>query len=189
VGSALTQLTLLGSPSPDDPPEPGPAGTRLGQINELAREIVGKLDELVWAVNPRHDTTTGLVDYLCHHAETALRGALRVRYDIAPGLSHLPVPADRRHQLFLAFKAALDNVLRHAAATEVWLRVRVESAVLRVVVEDNGHGFDPGRVPATSDGLANLRHRLGSVGGSCTIESADGRGTRVEFRLPLSSDG
>ena len=187
VGSALTQLTLLGSPPVDEPEAPAQTEARLGQVTELSREIVGKLDELVWTVNPRHDTTTGLVDYLCHHADATLRPAgLRLRYDIAPGISALPVASDRRHQLFLAYKEALANVVKHAAATEVRLRIRSEDGALRVSVEDNGRGFDPSTVNATSDGLLNMRQRLAGIGGRALITRLDTGGTRVEFSLPLS---
>jgi signal transduction histidine kinase len=187
VGSALTQLTLLGSPPLDEPEAPAQTEARLGQVTELSREIVGKLDELVWTVNPRHDTTTGLVDYLCHHADATLRPAgLRVRYDIAPGISALPISSDRRHQLFLAYKESLANVVKHANATEVRLRIRAEGGSLRVIVEDNGRGFDPAGVSSTSDGLLNMRQRLANLGGTAVITRLDTGGTRVEFSLPLA---
>ncbi len=187
VGSALTQLTLLGSPPLDEPEAPAQTEARLGQVTELSREIVGKLDELVWTVNPRHDTTTGLVDYLCHHADATLRPTgLRLRFDIAPGISALPIAAERRHQLFLAFKEALANVVKHAAATEVRLRIRAEDGSLRVTVEDNGRGFDPAGVSSTSDGLLNMRQRLARIGGEAVITRPEAGGTRVEFSLPLA---
>ncbi len=187
VGSALTQLTLLGSPPLDEPEAPAQTEARLSQVTGLSREIVAKLDELVWAVNPRHDTTTGLVDYLCQHADAALRPAgLRLRFDIAPGISTQPIASDRRHQLFLAFKEALANVVKHAAATEVHLRIRADGGPLQVIVEDNGRGFDPAGVSTTSDGLFNMRQRLTRIGGEALITRPEAGGTRVEFSLPLA---
>ncbi len=189
VGSALTQLTLVSSPVDGEDTAAGSARTRLAQVAELSHEIVGKLDELVWTVNPRHDTTTGLVDYLSRHAEEALRrGGVQVRYDIAAGLAAEPVPADRRHQLFLAFKEAVNNVLKHAGATEVRLQVRTQSGCLRIAIEDDGRGFGP--LPATTgqDGLQNMRERLESIGGTCVVGPAAAGGTRVEFSLPMTGE-
>ncbi len=191
VGSALTQLTLLGSPIDEDlgpDADPAAAHPRLGQIADLSREIVGKLDELVWTVNPRHDTTVGLVDYLTHHAESTLgsRG-LRLHYRVEPGISVVPIIAERRHQLFLAYKEAIANVIKHSGATEVHLRIRVPDGVLEIEVEDNGRGFDPAGVAPTSDGLGNMRQRLEAIGGGCVIERPATGGTRVRFRLPLSN--
>jgi len=186
VGCALTQLTLLGTPPPDAGEKPAQLEARLGRVTELSREIIGTLDELVWTVNPRHDTTTGLVDYLCHHADSALRPAgLRVRYDIEPGLAVLSIDANVRHQVFLGFKESLNNILKHANATEVRLRVRVEAGALAIAVEDNGRGFDPAQANPTSEGLRNLRQRLAALGGSCDITASPGHGTRVRFLLPL----
>jgi signal transduction histidine kinase len=55
-----------------------------------------------------------------------------------------------------------------------------------VSVEDNGRGFDPSTVNATSDGLLNMRQRLANIGGEASITRLDTGGTRVEFSLPLS---
>ena len=187
VGSALTQLTLISSPMDPTGAATESAQNRLAQVTELSCEIVGKLDELVWTVNPRHDTTTGLVDYLSRHAEELLRpGGVQVRCDFAPGLAEVPFPADRRHQVFLAFKEAINNVVKHAQATEVWLRVRVEADVLHFTVEDNGRGFNPGPCATDGDGLANMKERLRSVGGTCVFGRTATGGNRVEFRLPMA---
>ena len=187
VGSALTQLTLISSPGEAAGTSADPVAGRLAQVAELSREIVGTLDELVWTVNPRHDTTTGLVDYLSRHAEEVLKSAgVRLRYDIAAGAVSSPVSADRRQQMFLAFKEAVNNIVKHAGATEVWMRARTETGVLCIVVEDNGRGFG-GHSPATGgDGLENLVERLKSIGGSCVIGPGAAGGVRVEFRLPTT---
>lgn len=189
VGSALTQLTLISSPMEPEGTAGESTETRLAQVTELSREIVGKLDELVWTVNPRHDTTTSLVDYLSRHAEEVLRpGGVRVRCDFAPGLAAVPFPADRRHQVFLAFKEAINNVVKHSGATEVWLRVRVEAGVLQLVVEDNGRGLAavPGQGAPGGDGLENMRERLRSIGGTCGFSRSAAGGTRVAFRVPMA---
>ncbi len=190
VGSALTQLTLLGSPIEEDlgpDAAPGSANPRFGQIADLSREIVGKLDELVWTVNPRHDTTVGLVDYLTHHAEATLtpRG-LRLHYRVDSGVAVVPIIAERRHQLFLAYKEAIANVIKHSGATEVFLRIRVKEAILEIEVEDNGRGFEPDKVNSTSEGLGNMRQRLVGIGGTCKIQNVPAGGICVQFRLPLS---
>ncbi len=187
VGSALTQLTLLASPQAEEPEETGSTAARLGQITELSREIVGKLDELVWTVSPRHDTTTGLVDYLCHYAEATLRAAgLQLRYHIAPDISMLPVGSDRRHQLFLAFKEALTNVIRHSNAKTVHLRIHCEDRRLWVTVEDDGRGFDPAAVGANGEGLDNMCQRLAGIGGNAAFTRPETGGTCVKFNLPLA---
>lgn len=185
VGSALTRLTLLSNQAAADASGGLPETPILRQVTQLSREILGMLDELVWTVNPRHDNTTGLVDYLCHHAGESFRNTgIRLRYSIAPGLAAIPVDSDVRHQVFLAFKESLTNILKHAGATEVWLRVGMHEGVLQIEVEDNGCGFDSGESGPAHEGLRNMRQRLTDVGGSCEITRCAGGGTKVVFLLP-----
>lgn len=77
-------------------------------------------------------------------------------------------------------------MLRHAAATHVDFSIRVADGWLTVAIRDDGVGFDTGRPPtAEQDGLANMRHRVGEVGGTVEIASAAGAGTTVTFRVPV----
>ena len=85
------------------------------------------MDEIVWAVDPQHDTFNGLMDYISAFAEDFLRTAgIRCRMDLPVALPAARVDAELRYNLFLALKEALNNVVKHAKATEVWLRLRIE---------------------------------------------------------------
>jgi signal transduction histidine kinase len=88
-----------------------------------------------------------------------------------------------RHNVFLAFKEALHNVVKHAGATEVVIRLTTAAEGFALRVCDNGRGFDPGSVPARpgrGNGLKNMRQRLEQSGGQCRIHSTP-TGTEVEF--------
>jgi two-component system, NarL family, sensor histidine kinase UhpB len=85
---------------------------------------------------------------------------------------------------------ALTNVARHAGVTEVTVRLWIDADTLWVVVADHGHGFDPQTIDMrTSSGLAGMVERAALLGGTLTIESAPGTGTRVTASLPLQGDG
>ena len=78
------------------------------------------MGEVVWAVNPEHDTFDSLANYLSQYAQNFLRVAgIRCRLEMPVQLPTQPVSAEVRHNLFLAFKEALNNVVKHAAASEV----------------------------------------------------------------------
>ncbi len=159
------------------------------EIAARARELVAALDEIVWAVNPRNDSLPAVAAYFCQFAQHLSQPAgLRCRLDIAPALPDLPLDADQRHNLFLAFKEAIHNVVRHARAQEIRLAVAMEGRELIVRLRDDGEGFTPGPTAVGEDGLGNMRHRLRHLGGSCEVSSAPGRGTEVTFRLPLKHD-
>jgi signal transduction histidine kinase len=90
-----------------------------------------------------------------------------------------------RHGIFLAFKEALNNVVRHSGATQVLLEIQVADGQLVISLTDNGRGFEiNGHIPG-SDGLAGMHSRIGKLGGQCRIQSRSGAGTLVRFHLPL----
>ena len=88
-----------------------------------------------------------------------------------------------------SFKEALNNVVRHAEASEVRLRIQVEDGELIISVTDNGRGLQPATETAPGmDGLANMRERMSVLGGRCEIRSAPAQGTTVLFGVRLPDD-
>jgi signal transduction histidine kinase len=123
---------------------------------------------------------------------------IRCRLDFPAQLPPWPVTADVRHNLFLAFKEALHNVIKHSQATEVRISFVLEPAAVAVNIADNGCGFDPAMLTETAlngghpaqagprlNGLVNMRKRLQEISGRCEIQSERGRGTQVTFYLPV----
>jgi signal transduction histidine kinase len=92
-----------------------------------------------------------------------------------------------RHSLLLAIKEALNNVIRHASATEVELQMKQSNDHLEICIADNGRGFNLNEVQR-GHGLENLPERLKALHGKCDIESRPGKGTTVRFILPLSPE-
>jgi signal transduction histidine kinase/ligand-binding sensor domain-containing protein len=179
LGASLTLIAVLG-----DLAKKEKTSDRIEKMSGLAREAVKSLDEIVWAVNPRNDTLAHLIDYAGQFATDYLRDAgIRCLLDFPEQSPAREVPANVRHNLFLVVKEALQNIVKHAAATEVWLRITVTSQGLRVVVEDNGRGFVTPPENALADGLRNIRQRLQEIGGQCRIESRPGAGTVITIEL------
>ncbi len=193
LGAGLTQITLLSELARREPAE---AATQLERISDSARQLTRDMDEIVWAVDPQHDTFAGLMDYLSAFTEDYLRVAgIRCRMDLPPAYPTARVDAETRHNLFLALKEMLNNVVKHARASEVWLRLRLEEKSFTLIVEDNGQGVQAanGEVAAagadricSGAGMTNLQTRLRAIGGRCVVQSSPRRGTRVEITLGLN---
>ena len=194
VGAGLTQITLLTELARREPDQ---TQANLERITQSARKLTKAMDEIVWAVDPQHDTFEGLMDYVSAYAEDFLRVAgIRCRMDLPLALPAMRVDAELRYNLFLALKEALNNVVKHAQATEVWLRLKIETDSFTLTVEDNGRGLSspPGTAAAqtserlaTGSGMANLRKRLATVGGDCTVQSNPGQGTRVTMTVRVKT--
>ncbi|HXF09263.1 MAG TPA: two-component regulator propeller domain-containing protein, partial [Desulfuromonadaceae bacterium] len=183
LGGRLTEVELMIELANRTPPE-----QRNGQMREISatvRQAGESLDEIVWAVNPRHDTLPRLLDYLGEYAVQFLqRAGIRCRADFPDHPPDQPVPPEVRHNVFLAVKEALNNVARHAQAAEIWLRVSLDEKSMDIVIEDNGKGFSGGSDRAGADGLKNMHQRMEDIGGRFHIESQPGRGTRIRMTLP-----
>ena len=185
LGANLTQIAFLGELAQQDRAEPDKAAERVGIISATARQAIKSLDEIVWAVNPRNDTLAHLVDYAGQFALDYLRVAgIRCRLDLPQQIPARELSTDLRHNLFLAVKEALHNIVKHSAATEVWLRASFTVHTLDIVIEDNGRGFANVPDDALADGLRNMEQRMTDIGGRCSIESQPGRGTKVIVHLP-----
>jgi len=186
LGTSLTEINFLSAMAGSSSSSPNEVKGCLEGINEKSLELVKALDEIVWAVNPKNDSLPNLVNYLCLFAQDYLRpAAIQARLDVPPGLPDLPLNAEQRHTLFLVTKEALANAAKHSAASEVWLRVVLKDALLKLVVEDNGRGFEVGTLPTNRNGLKNIENRMRCLGGCGQVHSAKDGGTRVEMELPL----
>ena len=159
------------------------------EIGTRAREMVTALDEIVWAVNPKHDNVSSLATYFCQFAQHFLRATtVRCHLEIASDLPAAPLNAEQRHSLFLAFKEALSNLAQHAGASDLHLAIAATDGMLIVELRDNGRGFDLAapRERSNPDGLGNMQRRLHQLGGRCELVSSPGQGTTVSFKVPLA---
>ncbi len=185
VGAELTQLVLQGEVMKSELPAEAATRQQIDQLCERGRVLGRALDEVVWAVNSRRDTLRDFTSYVCKYAQTFLRSAsIPCRLDVEIELPSVPFDLPIRRNLFLAVKEALNNAAKYSGATELFLRIHRQGDGLRVMVEDNGRGFDPALANSERNGLANMKERLGEVGGTCRLISMPGAGCRVEFEVP-----
>jgi ligand-binding sensor domain-containing protein/signal transduction histidine kinase len=191
LGASLTQVALLSELVETDKTCPNEVESHARQISQTARETTRVLDEIVWAVNPSNDTLESLVSYASKHAQEYLTVAnLRLRLELPDSFPHVFLLPEVRHNLYLSFKEAITNIVRHAAAQTVHIRFQLLPQAVLLEIQDDGRGLahlDPVAAQARN-GLRNMRKRLDSVGGSCTIAPAPApaRGTLVRMIAPLA---
>jgi len=186
LGAGLTEVNMLSSLVKSPATSPAEKTGYLNDLSDATLRMVTSLDEIVWAVNPRNDTIASLASYFASYAQRLLNLAgVACGLDIAEDLPNHPLDPKFRQEIFFAFKESLTNVVRHAQATQVWLHLSVARGQLMVEVADDGRGFENTPPPAGSDGLANMKDRLKTVGGECTVSSKTNHGTTVRLSAPL----
>jgi ligand-binding sensor domain-containing protein/signal transduction histidine kinase len=189
LGANLTQVSLLGEMVETDKDLPGEVEAHARQISQTARVTALALDEIVWAANPANDTLEGLVTYVCKYAQEYFTLAgLSCRLEVSEQLPSMPVPPDVRHNVFLAFKEAVNNVVKHAQATAVRVRLVVGPDYFKFEIEDNGRGLPAGAKDKGRNGLRNMRKRMEDVGGEFSVDPAAERGTRVCLTAPIRKE-
>jgi ligand-binding sensor domain-containing protein/signal transduction histidine kinase len=157
------------------------------QVSTAVRTAVESLDELVWTVNARHDTIEGFAAYAARFAEEHVGAAgLRLRLHFAPDLPATELRAETRRHLYLAYKEAVHNAVKHAQATEIQVTMTLDDATLTLEVADDGLGLQ-GPGDPTGNGLTNMRERLESIGGTVEIKARPAGGVSVVFRAPVAA--
>ncbi len=196
MGSKLTKISFLSEHAQVDVESAGPLAEKIEAIAQTSRDLLQTMDEIVWVVNPHNDTLENLAAYLSHYAveyfqNTSVECEMRLPQEI----HHYPLVSEARHNLFLAFEEALNNVLKHSGATKVKVEMILSTREFEVKVTDNGTGFtvpDLSAVPAPTrgvrggNGLTNMRQRLLDIGGACQIASRPGHGTIVTMHIHLN---
>jgi signal transduction histidine kinase/ligand-binding sensor domain-containing protein len=190
VGAKLTRLSLLSEMASGQPELPPDVRTDVKEISDTARETILAFEEIVWAVNPHNDTLGDLAHYLCRHAEEFFDGSsTQCVFDLPKVIPSEMLPTELRHQVFLAAKEALTNVMKHARASQARICLILHPGAFELVIHDDGCGFDPAapnKRAGGGNGLNNMQERIRGIGGRFDCSSEPGHGTRVSFHVPTT---
>ena len=200
LGAGLTEIVILTELAQNPGETYDAVQSDVRNVTDKARALTHSLDEIVWAVNPENDTLDSFVSYACNFAQNYLQSCrLRCRLAVPAQIPNVSLTADVRHNFFMALKEALNNIVKHAGASEVSIQIVVGAAEFAIVVADNGNGLpiepkpegpaglngESAGLGAGRNGLANMRKRMQSIGGRVKWESQPGHGTRVELTFYL----
>ena len=181
IGSTLSQIAILGEVvqarmdrSDGDVREP------LSHIKALSRESVSAMSDIVWAIDPHKDRLANLTQRMRRFASDLLP-ARGIEFRFAAGEEDIGVGPDVRRQVFLIFKEALNNAVRHSRCAAIEIDMRIEGAWLLLRVSDDGQGFDANDV-SDGHGLASLQQRAHTLGG--TLDVVSDPGTSLTLRIP-----
>ena len=188
VTQALFSMTLLSRSIElllDNDPSQVP--DKLAALRELQRDALAELRSLVFELRPSGIAEQGLVHALRTHA-AAIEGriGLPVAFEASLDEGSVEIPIDVAEALYRIAQEGLHNVVRHARASRVELRLTGGAAGLGLSIVDDGVGFDPDAIESGHVGIESIRARAERLGGSVGIDSRPGRGTRIHVRVPLA---
>ena len=187
LGARVTQISLVSALAQSNAKSLEDARTEFERITRMSRDLVSALYETVWAVNPENDNLDSLGSFLCQRInEFCAQAQLRCRLHVVDLPQNIQISSQTRHNISLAVREAVHNIIKHAHASLVTVHVTFSESVLLISIQDDGCGFDVAGV-SPGNGLVNLKRRLQAIGGSCLVASWPGSGTKVQMRLVINS--
>ncbi len=187
VGNLLTQISLHSSLLRETPHSPAQTAARLDAMALAARQAAQQMSDVVWGLGSKPLHLRQLLDRMRDHAQEVLPPAgLDVRFLVPADLPDPKLPPTLGHNLYLIYKEALHNVVKHARATTVTVQLAAE-ADLVLTVADDGCGHD-GQPRLGGHGLMNMQARAQAVGGT-VCHKPQPVGFTVVVALPLGRPG
>jgi len=161
------------------------ASDELKRIQRIAAETVSAVRDIVWLLRPGGDHRIATVEHLRETSSIMLEP---LKWDFAANEEAWQGELSDEHNrhLFLFFREALHNILRHASATEVKVKVEQNVGYFCLMIEDNGCGIDEKRLARKST-LRALRQRVEALGATMDVQTASGEGTRLSLQIPLAT--
>lgn len=188
VGNKITRINLLTNILRAKLPEASAeAGRIMTQIQDNAKQLYGGTRDILWSLQPANDSLYQVLNRIREFGDE-LFGDTDIHFSfigIEPSWQEHRIPMDLHRNLIMIFKEALNNTLKYAKATEVHILASEKEGYLRLILEDNGCGFDEQEI-VRGRGLQNMQTRAGRLGGTLTINSKIAQGTSItlEFKIP-----
>lgn len=189
ISMLIIRLERLENLVPADVPD---LARHVAEAHKLATQLLEGLRQIIWDLRPSILDDLGLVPAIRWFARSKLE-EMGVRVDFGRGNDVMRLPSHLETMLFRVAQEAVNNVLRHADAKNVSIRLRPEQEHICLEVKDDGRGFDVERIngEAVSKnqlGLLGIKERVSLVGGRVMVESVPGSGTCVHVCVPLSGE-
>ncbi len=188
LGSELTKIVILSRI----------ARTKLGlerskeqpiiDIDNAATDIVKKMNEIIWALNPTNDSLESLVSYLQKYVNDYFEVRdLYGRVEMPENVPNLKVKAAFRRNVFLIVKECLHNIHKHSKADRVDMIIRI-SDELEISIVENGVGFDMEKTRRFGNGLINMKKRANDINGDVDQTSSIGNGSSLKMKIPITKN-
>ncbi len=152
------------------------------KVGDIARDLIDNMSDIVWLINPKRDSLYELLIKLrITYEEILAHSDISLYINNLEFLEKKRLPIEYRKNLYLIFKEAFNNSLKHSGCNEININASMSGKVLEIELEDNGKGFDV-ETFKHGNGLNNMRNRSNQIGGIIEIASVKGAGTKIIFR-------
>jgi signal transduction histidine kinase len=188
LASNLSSIAMFGNIIQQENNEKkNPPHELLDRIINLSQDSVVSIREIIWAINPKVETTRNLLIKIRDSIVVSCRAKnIKLEFDIPDEqmLSAENLSPEVRRDLWMLLKEALTNSIKHSGCTELKLVALYDGHLLRIVIKDNGKGFDKDE-KFSGNGLVNMKRRAASLYADFEINSEKGEGTTIILSLKI----
>jgi len=186
VGASLTRISILSDLAKNKTEITGDARQWLGQISDTSRGVMEEMNQIIWALNPKNDTLEGLVAYLRRFIYEYLEPTTaKCTFELPESLPNKALSVEVRRNVYLVVREALHNVVKHAGASKVIISMKMNEHGFRIMIRDDGKGFDHDSLEFPGNGLINMKKRMNDIDGGFLLQSKTGEGTLIELVVLL----
>jgi signal transduction histidine kinase len=186
IGSTLTNINMLSEISRKNLERPQEAEKFLYRITEEVTATSQALNDIIWSVNSSNDSMEEIFTRMRRYAADLFDNSNTICHlSIDETVAGKKLNMEQRRDLYLIYKESMNNIRKHASANNVWIEVQSQNRKLHLKIKDDGKGFEPS-VTTNSNGLKNIRTRVGKWKGSININTSPGDGTAIEIVLPFA---
>ncbi|WP_020403001.1 tetratricopeptide repeat-containing sensor histidine kinase [Gracilimonas tropica] len=180
LSGTLSSISFFSEAAKRVQKDPNESQRFLSIIDESATEAKEKINDIIWAIDPSKDDWQTFLKK-CKRFASDMLDSHDIDYtlDISNDLN-FPLTLQIRQNLWLIFKECITNLSKHSKATEASVIFKAEKEGLILEIFDNGVGFDPGQIN-NGHGVKNMRYRAEAIGGTFTLETQTGEGTKWRF--------
>jgi len=153
----------------------------LNNISDTARHLVDSMSDIVWFVNPKRDSLHDLIIRLKDsYSDLLSEIGISFKTNNIDNIVDIKIPMDVRQNLYLIFKEAINNSIKHSKCDKINLETKLRGGILEMTLEDDGKGIDEDNVKY-GNGLRNMKDRADTLGGKLYIKSIESKGTTIRF--------
>lgn len=185
VGSSLSSISIISNMATKKP-EHSPEDVKriFTKISETSQKTLDSISDLVWTLDPENDLMQDLFMRMRLYASETLEAKeIMYEFNVAQETEFIKMTMDKRKNIYLIFKEALNNIIKYSKCTRVLINVKLVNHNMEFEITDNGIGFEEEHLEHKGNGLKNMKQRASQLNGTLTIESKPGEGTNIKLRF------
>ena len=191
IGSSLTSLSFLSNLAWQRTDRQKPKeeiAPLLQEISSMSSELVDNMLDIVWSVDPTHDSVGSIIERLkAFYQRMGDAAEITMNWHVQDGVGEIALPPSSRRSLYLIMKEAINNAVKHSGSPVIDVRFDRDFSMLQIDVHDYGQGFDVEQM-FSGYGLNTMKERAQQEGGTLEIFSKPGKETIVQIKWPVKNN-